>query len=155
MDYFVRFASTAQDRESAFELRRAVFEVEQNVPRPLDRDVHDGNADHVLALDQAGRCIGTGRIVRINYRTAQLGRMAVAAHFRRLGVGSAMLSALERMACLRGVAELFVHSQLPAQDFHRNRGYLPEGGIFQEQGVPHVLMRKVLGCGAPGQPTGG
>ena len=152
MDYVVRFASTVKDRESAFELRRAVFEVEQNVPRPLDRDVHDGNADHVVAFDEAGRCIGTGRIVRVNYRTAQVGRMAVAASFRRHGVGSAMLSALERMACLRGVAEIFVHSQLPAEDFHRNRGYLPEGGIFQEQGVPHVRMSKLLGRGALDQP---
>jgi predicted GNAT family N-acyltransferase len=150
MDYLIRFASTAQDREAAFELRRAVFEVEQNVPRPLDRDVHDGNADHVLAFDEAGRCIGTGRIVRVNYRTAQMGRMAVAAPFRRRGVGSAMLSALERMACLRGVSEIFLHSQLPAESFHRNRGYVSEGEVFQEQGVPHVLMRKVLGCsGSP------
>jgi predicted GNAT family N-acyltransferase len=146
MDYVIRFASTEKDREAAFELRRAVFEVEQNVPRPLDRDVHDGNADHVLAFDQADRCVGTGRIVRVNHRTAQLGRMAVAAPFRRRGVGGAMLSALERMACLRGVAEIFVHSQLPAETFHRNRGYSSEGEVFQEQGVPHVLMRKVLGC---------
>jgi predicted GNAT family N-acyltransferase len=154
MDTVIRFASTVQDREAAFELRRAVFEVEQNVPRPLDRDVHDGNADHVVAFDETGRCIGTGRIVRVDHRTAQLGRMAVAAPFRRQGVGSAMLSALERMAWLRGVAEIFVHSQLPAEDFHRKRGYLPEGEVFQEQGVPHVRMRKLLGCGSPAQSSG-
>jgi predicted GNAT family N-acyltransferase len=146
MDYIVRFAATTQDRDAAFELRRAVFEVEQNVPRPLDRDVHDGNADHVVALDAAGRCIGTGRIVRVDYRSAQLGRMAVAASWRRRGVGAAMLSALERMACMRGVAEIFVHSQLPAESFHQNRGYVTQGGVFQEQGVPHLLMRKLLSC---------
>jgi predicted GNAT family N-acyltransferase len=146
MDYIVRFASTAQEREAAFELRKAVFEVEQNVPRPLDRDVHDGNADHVVALDGAGRCIGTGRIVRVDYRSAQLGRMAVAAVVRRQGVGGAMLSALERMACLRGVLEIFVHSQLPAEPFHRDSGYVTEGRVFEEQGVPHVRMRKLLGC---------
>ena len=146
MDYIVRFASSSQDREAAFELRRAVFETEQNVPRPLDRDVHDGNADHVVAFDAAGLCIGTGRIVRIDYRSAQLGRMAVAAPFRKHGVGGAMLSALERMASMRGVAEIFVHSQLEAEAFHRNRGYRIEGRVFQDQGVPHVLMRKLLNC---------
>ncbi len=144
MDYLVRFASTTQDREAAFELRRAVFEVEQNVPRPLDRDVHDSNADHVVVFDGEGRCVGTGRIVRVDSRTCQVGRMAVAAAHRRNGVGAAVLEALERMASLRGVAEIFLHSQLPAEAFFRKRGYVAEGPGFEDQGVKHVLMRKLL-----------
>jgi predicted GNAT family N-acyltransferase len=144
MGYLVRFASTTQDREAAFELRRAVFEVEQNVPRPLDRDVHDSNADHVVAFDSEGGCVGTGRIVRVDSRTCQVGRMAVAAAHRKHGVGAEVLEALERMASLRGVAEIFLHSQLPAEAFFRKRGYAPEGAVFEDQGVQHVLMRKML-----------
>jgi predicted GNAT family N-acyltransferase len=144
MGYLVRFASTTQDREAAFELRRAVFEVEQNVPRPLDRDVHDSNADHVVAFDSEGGCVGTGRIVRVDSRTCQVGRMAVAAAHRKHGVGAEVLEALERMASLRGVAEIFLHSQLPAEAFFRKRGYAPEGAVFEDQGVQHVLMRKLL-----------
>ena len=56
-----------------------------------------------------------------------------------------MLEHLERMARLRGVAELIVHAQLPAEPFYRNRGFVREGEVFQDQGVPHVLMRKRLG----------
>jgi predicted GNAT family N-acyltransferase len=144
MGYLVRFASTTQDREAAFDLRRAVFEVEQNVPRPLDRDVHDSNADHVVAFDSEGGCVGTGRIVRVDSRTCQVGRMAVAAAHRKHGVGAEVLEALERMASLRGVAEIFLHSQLPAEAFFRKRGYAPEGAVFEDQGVQHVLMRKLL-----------
>jgi predicted GNAT family N-acyltransferase len=144
MGYLVRFASTTQDREAAFDLRRAVFEVEQNVPRPLDRDVHDSNADHVVAFDSEGGCVGTGRIVRVDSRTCQVGRMAVAAAHRKHGVGAEVLEALERMASLRGVAEIFLHSQLPAEAFFRKRGYAPEGAVFEDQGVQHVLMRKML-----------
>jgi predicted GNAT family N-acyltransferase len=144
MDYVVRFASTPQDREAAFELRRAVFEVEQNVPRPLDRDAHDFNAAHVVVYDGSGRCVGTGRVVRVDARSCQIGRMATAATERKRGVGAAVLEALERMALLRGTTEVSVHAQLPAEAFYRNRGYVTEGGVFQEQGVPHVLMRKQL-----------
>ncbi len=144
MDYLVRFASTTKDRDAAFELRRAVFEVEQNVPRPLDRDLHDSNADHVVVLDREGVCVGTGRIVRVDSRTCQVGRMAVAATHRKRGVGAAVLEALERMASLRGVAEIFLHSQLPAQAFYQKRGYVTEGAVFEDQGVKHVLMRKLL-----------
>ncbi len=144
MAYLVRFASSTEDRDAAFALRRAVFEVEQNVPRPLDRDAHDFNADHVVAFDDRGACVGTGRIVRVDARTAQVGRMATAIEHRKHGVGAQVLEALERMAALRGLAELYVHAQLPAESFYGNRGYVKEGGVFLEEGVPHVLMRKRL-----------
>ncbi len=144
MDYTVRFASTLQDRDAAFALRKDVFETEQNVPRPLDRDAHDYNADHVVAFDAAGRCVATGRLVRVDSRTCQIGRQATARDARKHGVGAAVLENLERMARLRGLAEIVVHAQLPAQPFYRNRGYVTEGQTFLEEGVPHVLMRKVL-----------
>jgi predicted GNAT family N-acyltransferase len=144
MRYEVRFASTPQDREAAYVLRRAVFEEEQNVPRPLDRDAHDFNADHVVAFDEQGRCVGTGRVVRMDSRTCQIGRMATAAEHRNHGVGAAVLEYLERMARLRGVKEVTVHAQLPAETFYRKRGYVTETEPFAIEGVPHVLMRKLL-----------
>ena len=144
MSYLVRFASTTRDRDLAFELRRAVFETEQNVPRPLDRDMYDLDAAHVVAYDASGACVGTGRLVRVDSRTGQIGRMATAASQRQTGVGGAVLEALEHMANLRGLSELTVNAQLPAERFYANRGYARDGGIFEDQGVPHVLMRKLL-----------
>ena len=144
MAYLVRFASTTQDRDLAYDLRRQVFEVEQNVPRPLDRDALDFNADHVVVLDDLGGCVGTGRAVRLDTRTCQVGRMATAASHRKGGVGAAVLEALERMAELRGLREITVHSQLPAVSFYGRRGYVAEGETFLEEGVPHVKMRKIL-----------
>ncbi len=144
MAYLVRFASTAQDLDAGYALRRSVFEMEQNIPRPLDRDPYDYSADHVVAYDERGHCVGTGRIVRLDARTAQVGRMAVAADERKKGIGALVLEALERMATLRGLSEIAVHSQLPSESFYRNRGYIREGEPFLDQGVPHVLMRKKL-----------
>lgn len=144
MAYLVRFASTTEDRDAAYALRRAVFEVEQNVPRPLDRDAHDFNADHVVAFDAEGRCVGTGRVVRVDARTCQIGRMATDAAHRRHGVGAKVLDALEDTARLRGLGEVVVHAQIPAEPFFGHRGYVKEGDAFLEEGVPHVLMRKQL-----------
>jgi predicted GNAT family N-acyltransferase len=144
MEFQVRYASTNEDRDLAYALRREVFEVEQNVPRPLDRDAFDLNADHVVAFDGSGACVGTGRAVRLDSRTCQIGRMATSRSHRKGGVGAAVLEALERMAALRGLREIVVHSQLPAEPFYRKRGYAPEGEQFLEEGVPHVLMRKIL-----------
>jgi predicted GNAT family N-acyltransferase len=144
MPYSVRYASTEADREAAYALRREVFEVEQNVPRPLDRDALDHQANHVVAFDESGRCVGTGRFVRRDTRVVQIGRMAVAAGHRRSGVGALVIDALERMAVLRGISEVVLHAQLPSVKFFERRGYVMEGEEFKEEGVPHVRMRKVL-----------
>jgi predicted GNAT family N-acyltransferase len=37
-----------------------------------------------------------------------------------------------------------VHAQIPAEPFFANRGYVKEGDVFLEEGVPHVRMRKQL-----------
>jgi predicted GNAT family N-acyltransferase len=145
MDYTVRFASSQEDRELAYELRHQVFDLEQQLPRPLDRDPHDHNANHVLALDARGRCVGTGRLVRLDARSALIGRMATVKEARGSGVGAKVLEALERMAALRGIGELVIHSQLPAAAFYTHRGYVQEGGEYLDNGVPHVLVRKTLG----------
>ena len=144
MAYLVRFASSPADLDAGYALRRDVFEKEQNIPRPLDRDPFDYSADHVVAFDDGGRCVGTGRVVRMDARTAQIGRMAVAKNERKHGVGALVLDALERMASMRGIAELTVNSQIPAEPFYERRGYARVGDVFLDQGVPHVVMRKSL-----------
>lgn len=144
MAYTVRFASSPADLDAGYALRRDVFETEQNIPRPLDRDPFDYSADHVVAFDDKGRCVGTGRVVRLDARTAQIGRMAVSKDQRKHGVGALVLEALERMATMRGISELTVNSQLPAESFYRNRGFSRVGEVFLDQGVPHVVMKKSL-----------
>jgi predicted GNAT family N-acyltransferase len=144
MAYLVRFASTPADKDAGYALRRDVFEKEQNIPRPLDRDPFDYSADHVVAYDDRGRCVGTGRVVRMDSRTAQIGRMAVAKDERKHGIGALVLEALERMAAMRGIAELTVNSQIPAESFYAKRGFARVGDVFLDQGVPHVVMRKLL-----------
>ncbi len=144
MAYTVRFASNPADHDAGYKLRRDVFETEQNIPRPLDRDAFDYNADHVVALDGKGRCVGTGRVVRLDSRTAQIGRMAVAKEERKHGIGAMVLEALERMAAMRGISDVTVNSQLPAEAFYKNRGFTRIGDVFLDQGVPHVVMKKTL-----------
>ena len=144
MAYLVRFASSTQDLDAGYALRRDVFETEQNIPRPLDRDPFDYSADHVVALDESGRCVGTGRVVRLDARTCQIGRVAVSKEHRRGGVGNLVVDALERMASLRGLTEVVIHSQMPSEAFFKSRGYVREGEPFLDQGVEHVLMRKKL-----------
>ncbi len=144
MRWTVHRATTPEEHQRAFALRREVFVVEQNVPADLERDELDAEADHVIAVDDGGRVVATGRLVQLDARTGKVGRMAVAAAERGRGAGRAILSELERIAAERGLAALVLHAQLTAGGFYERAGYAREGAVFEEAGIAHVRMRKWL-----------
>ena len=144
MGYRIKRVETHEDRQRAYALRHEVFVVEQAVPEDLERDEQDEGADHVLAEDEAGRLVATGRLVRLDARVGKVGRMAVARSERGRGAGAAVLEKLERLARERGLAEIVLHAQLTARGFYDRAGYLAEGAEFEEAGIGHVAMRKRL-----------
>lgn len=144
MEFSIRFASSQQDLDAAFQLRRHVFDVEQKIPRPLYPDTFDGLADHAVAYDAAWRCIGTGRAFRLDTRTVRIGRQVVAPDARHHGVGRAVYESLERIARMRGMREIVVHAHLHAEPFYLNLGFARDGGVFEEKGVRRVKLRKSI-----------
>lgn len=142
MDYVIRFASSQSDLDAAFQLRCHVHEVEQKIPRPLYPDSFDGLADHAVAYDSAGRCIGTGRAFRMDSRTVRIGRQVVAPDARHHGVGRSVYAALERITRMRGMKEIVVHAHLHAERFYANLGFVREGEVFEEKGVRRIRLRK-------------
>lgn len=126
-------------------IREAVFVREQHVPAALERDALDPACAHVVARTLAGEAIGTGRLVPpMGAEPARIGRMAVLAPWRRHGVGAAMLSALLRLARERGWYEVALHAQAGAIDFYVQHGFVPRGPRFQEAGIEHQSMHRVL-----------
>ena len=121
-------------------LREAVFVVEQGVPPELEEDEFDPVSRHIVAALADGRVIGTGRLLPDGH----LGRLAVAADWRARGVGGAVLAALVAEAGERGMAEVVLHAQTHAEPFYTRRGFVPDGPVFDEAGIPHRLMRRRL-----------
>ncbi|MHB8875837.1 MAG: GNAT family N-acetyltransferase [Myxococcaceae bacterium] len=138
------------DLVQALAIREVVFIEEQHVPETIERDAEDAKAYHLLAL-QGGHAVGTGRLVMLpkppegeKGKWAQVGRMAVLQTSRKAGVGALLLAALESEAARRGVTGILLHAQLSAQEFYKRHGYQPFGEVFQEAGLPHLLMKKSL-----------
>jgi predicted GNAT family N-acyltransferase len=142
--FSVRRVTDPADRELAHALRHEVFVVEQRVPAALERDPQDTTADHVLALDAAGRAVATGRLVRVDANTGKVGRMAVTREVRGKGAGRLVLAELERIARERGMTDVVLHAQTSAKGFYDRLGYEAEGPLFEEAGIEHVTMRKRL-----------
>jgi predicted GNAT family N-acyltransferase len=134
--------SSAALMPAVFALRHEVFVVEQAVAPELERDDFDAGAVHLVAR-RDDDVIGTLRIVR-NGETARIGRMAVRAAMRKTGIGSRLMTTAEAVAAQMGVKEIVLHAQLSAGDFYRRLGYRDRGDIFDEAGMAHIEMRKII-----------
>ena len=133
------------DLAAVMALRERVFVAEQGVPPDRERDALDAGALHLLAR-RGDAVVGCCRLVR-DGRAMRLGRMAVAAPARGLGVGAALLAFAERVARDEGAREVTLHAQLAAQGFYARAGYAAEGEEFLDAGIVHVAMRRSMSGG--------
>ncbi|GAA3396641.1 GNAT family N-acetyltransferase [Streptomyces roseoviridis] len=151
--YEVREARTGDDREACFAVRRAVFVEEQGVPQEIEYDPYDETAVHVLAVRADGVPLGTGRLLYgadavgktgADASVGSLGRLAVTRAARGLGVGAALVRAIEDAARARGLAAVDLHAQTQALGFYERLGYEAYGPEFKDAGMPHRAMRRAL-----------
>jgi predicted GNAT family N-acyltransferase len=121
-------------------IRHAVFVHEQGVPVEIEIDAWDPLSLHAIARDGGGRAIGTGRLLPDGH----IGRMAVLRQARGAGAGTAILLALMDAARRRGLREVVLNAQTHAVPFYRRLGFVAEGDVFDDAGIPHVTMRRAL-----------
>jgi predicted GNAT family N-acyltransferase len=127
-------------RRQARPIRLAVFVEEQSVPVEVEWDKHDTTSVHALAYSDAGQAIATGRLLPDGH----IGRMAVLKDWRGKGVGGALLERLIAAARARGDKEIELFAQTHARDFYRRYGFVESGAVFEEAGIPHQAMRRML-----------
>ncbi|AVH61516.1 GNAT family N-acetyltransferase [Streptomyces dengpaensis] len=151
--YVLRVAEDVADREACFAVRKEVFVGEQGVPEDIEYDAYDAGALHVLAVREDGVPLGTGRLLSGEAAAAKtdgdltvgsLGRLAVTREARGLGVGAALVRAIEDAARARGLAAVDLHAQTQALGFYERLGYVAYGAEFPDAGIPHRAMRRSL-----------
>jgi predicted GNAT family N-acyltransferase len=131
------------DMARAYAIRRRVFIEEQQVPEEIELDADDARAFHALAT--VGKdAIGCGRMLDHGDGEVKIGRMAVLPEFRGTGVGRDILRFLMKSARERGLRKAILHAQLSAQGFYLKEGFMPLGDVFDEAGIAHRKMEKLL-----------
>lgn len=125
-------------------LRQAVFVGEQKIPAELEWDAADETALHAIARNRFGLTVGTGRLVEASPGIGKIGRMAVMSSVRGSGIGRQVLDALVDAARARGWCEVLLHAQLSAVPFYRRAGFVSQGPVFEEAGIPHQTMTRAL-----------
>ena len=126
-------------RERASPIRFEVFVREQRVPAEIELDDMDAKCLHALAFHQE-KAVGTGRLLPDGH----IGRMALLKPYRGKGIGAAMLERLIEAARARGHREVALSAQVHAVPFYRAHGFVEEGAEYEEAGIVHQAMRRVL-----------
>jgi len=123
-------------------LRTKVFVVEQNCPYQ-ELDKNDKNAYHVYYKNK-GTVVAVLRLyLDVNNQQVNIGRVAVAADFRKSGLAKKMM-----VASIKFINEnfksqaIFLSAQIYLIDFYQSLGFNVHGEEFLEDGIPHINMLK-------------
>jgi predicted GNAT family N-acyltransferase len=123
-------------------LRHDVFCGEQGVPEREELDGRDGEAVHLVAVED-GRVLATCRLLFVG-ATVQFSRLAVTRDARRRRIATRLLALADEETRAGGARRLVLHAQTYARSLYDAAGYEPRGRVFMEAGIEHVAMEKVL-----------
>lgn len=127
----------------AKEIRKKVFIEEQGFQSEFDEI--DGRAVHLVAFSDVGTPVATCRVFRnpaVDSYT--LGRLAVLKAYRHQDIGSCLVKEAEKYVRSAGGKDMTLHSQCQAAPFYRKLGFTEYGQVEDEQGCPHIWMRKAF-----------
>ena len=127
------------------QLRQAIFVVEQNCPY-LDADGLDLQALHILGrkneeLIAYTRCFAP----KILQKECVIGRVIVHSKHRHLGLGHRLMKTSEEIAQKQWACNNFyLGAQAHLEYFYQSLGYERCGPNYDEDGIPHLPMQKII-----------
>jgi ElaA protein len=127
---------TPRDLYDLLALRVRVFVVEQACAFQ-ELDGLDAEAEHVWTRGPAGEVVAYLRILEGDGET-RIGRIVTAPEHRGTGAGAALMRTV--LAGIEGPVVL--GAQVQAQGFYARLGFAVDGPGYDEDGIPHVPMRR-------------
>jgi len=139
----IKVAKIPEEFSAIAAIRKSVFQEEQGVDPALEFDGKDEISEHLLAyLDD--KAVGTTRIRYLDDQTVKIERLAVLSTAREQGIGKKIMENALSFIASKNIREVVIHSQEYIKSFYQKLGFVEEGEIFEEAGIPHVKMRKSL-----------
>ena len=128
--------------QDAFEIRKLVFSIEQNVPLDEEIDEYESIARHFVLYDN-GAPVACARLLYFG-DSAKVGRVAVLEQHRRKGFATIICEHCINVARKNGMKNAFLHAQTQAMGFYQTLGFAEEGDVFLEDGIDHIRMTMPL-----------
>lgn len=139
----IKSASYPQDWPVISTIRVAVFQEEQNVDPTLEFDGLDEQCQHFLGYLDA-QVVATTRIRFLDSETAKIERVAVLKVARGKGIAIQLMEVAIAFCQQRQVKTVVVNAQSYIKMLYRKLGFIQEGDVFEEAGIPHVKMKLKL-----------
>ena len=126
--------------QEAKDIRIEVFMKEQGFENEFD-DI-DNISFHIVVFDEE-KPIGTCRFFKENDHYT-IGRVAVLKEYRNQHIGNALLESAEKEIKKLNGDLIVVHAQVRVSPFYEKQGYIQFGQIDDDEGVPHMWMKKKI-----------
>ncbi len=142
-DVVIKVVELPEELMAIQAMRKSVFQEEQGVDPALDFDGQDEFSEQLIAyLDD--QYVGTARIRYLDKKTAKIERLAVLPIARGQGIGKKIMEKALEIIASKNIPEVVIHAQEYVKGLHQQMGFQQEGEIFEEAGIRHVKMRKLL-----------
>lgn len=137
------FSYQSFDYDTAWALRQEVlldpFSIDHDAARLDDaRSLHFG-------FFEGEQCIACLFLVPREDTVIQMRQVAVAPGRQRTGLGRLLVRFAEEAVVDRGFSKVYAHARHTAVSFYLRIGYEIRGEPFQQVGIEHHLVEKVLG----------
>jgi ElaA protein len=132
---------TPHELYAILQLRSEVFVVEQNCVYQ-DMDNKDLSAWLLMGWEE-GKLLAHTRLLPpgLSYEEASIGRVVSSPSARGRGIGrELMIKSIETIYILYGQGPIRIGAQLYLQSFYASLGFLPEGEIYLEDNIQHIIM---------------
>jgi len=126
------------------EIRQTVFTLEQSIDADADLDGLDPLCLHIL-IEKNNKMIATERM----QKDGHIGRLAVLKPYRQSGVGTKILQMFFIEARKMGLKYVYLGAQEQAVAFYEKLEFERYGEEFMEEGITHVLMRRLITSAPP------
>ena len=146
MNIMIMQPKTRSQVQDYYNLRWQLLRKPHGQPKGSEKDDLEELSIHLIAYYEKKVPAAVGRAHFNSSQEAQVRYMAVDPRYQNSGIGSSLLSDLEKRVSIRGAAYIVLNSRETAVGFYRKNGYrvIGEAGILFGS-IKHLKMRKDLG----------
>ncbi|HLS61458.1 MAG TPA: GNAT family N-acetyltransferase [Virgibacillus sp.] len=138
----IKIATSKEERNRVFQIRKSVFVEEQQVPLELELDEYEDDAIHFIGI-QDDMPMAASRL-RWSGEYGKLERICILKHLRGQSYGKQLIEAMEQTIQEHGYSKAILGAQTHAVSFYERLGYQVVSEEFIDAGIPHVIMSKAL-----------
>lgn len=144
-EFTFKIAETDRELEEYFRLRKEVFVNEQKVFPETDIDNYDGEAVHIVAIEEStGNIVGVVRCYRKEGDTWIGGRLGSAPGYRNGRVAPNLVRLAVKTVKSRGCKLFLAYVQPQNVRFFERLGWKAQGDQIMYHNLPHQLMEADL-----------